>query len=277
MKMWTKIAAIATILVFFFGTTLKGQEEKVPGTSEAEVGDEENGVFVGADFVSRYVWRGTDYGNSPAIQPSLYFSWNGLCVGAWGSYSFSNYSYALNDSITVDAGKYSEFDLYISYTYKWFTLLLYDYFTANGMNPNEGNNYFDLKNSTTSHTLEASLIFEGPEKFPLKFTASTLIYGADKNQDENGEYGYGTKNNFSTYLELEYKFHVAKNFMDLSPFIGGSLFGSSWYGSKPGIINLGLSASKEIPVTERFSIPVKLSVVANPVAQSTFLIFAVSL
>ncbi len=25
----------------------------------------------GGDFVSRYIWRGTDFGNSPAIQPCL--------------------------------------------------------------------------------------------------------------------------------------------------------------------------------------------------------------
>jgi hypothetical protein len=275
--MKTKMALIAALLAFCFVNTAIGQEEKVPGTTAAEEGTEENGISAGADFVSRYVWRGMDYGNSPAIQPTLCYSWNGLNIGAWGSYAFSKHTIAINDSTMVDAGNFSEFDLYVSYTYKWFTLLFYDYFTVNGLNPNEGNKYFDLNNSTTGHTLEGSLIFEGPEKFPLKFTASTLLYGDDKNQDENGEYGEGNKNNFSTYLELEYKFHVGGNFIELSPFIGGSLFGSSWYGSKPGIINLGLSASKEIPVTERFSIPVRVSAVANPVAQSAFLVFAVSL
>ena len=268
---------IATMLLFSIVSNVRGQEEKVIPTEESEGDGSENGISVGADLVSRYIWRGIDYGNSPAIQPTLCFSWNGLSVGAWGSYAFSKHTIAINDSTMVDAGNFSEFDLYVSYTYKWFTLLFYDYFTVNGLNPNEGNRYFDLNNRTTGHTLEGSLIFEGPEKFPLKFTASTLLWGDDKNQDENGEYGYGTKNNFSTYLEVEYKFHIARNFIELSPFIGGSLFGSSWYGSKPGIINLGVAARKEIPITDKFSLPVKVSAITNPVAQSVFLVFTVSL
>ena len=28
-------------------------------------------VTIGADVVSRYVWRGTDYGNAAAVQPGI--------------------------------------------------------------------------------------------------------------------------------------------------------------------------------------------------------------
>ena len=41
-------------------------------------------VDLGADIMSRYVWRGTDFGNTAAIQPSLSFSSGGFTVGAWG-------------------------------------------------------------------------------------------------------------------------------------------------------------------------------------------------
>lgn len=40
-------------------------------------------VFVNADFVSSYIWRGMDSGNA-SVQPSLGFNWKGLTVYAWG-------------------------------------------------------------------------------------------------------------------------------------------------------------------------------------------------
>ena len=42
---------------------------------------------LGADMVSRYVWRGADFGESMSVQPALTLGFGGLEVGAWGSYS----------------------------------------------------------------------------------------------------------------------------------------------------------------------------------------------
>ncbi len=35
-------------------------------------------ITVGTDFVSRYIWRGTDFGSSPSIQPTLALVIGGL-------------------------------------------------------------------------------------------------------------------------------------------------------------------------------------------------------
>ena len=40
-------------------------------------------VFVTADFVSSYIWRGMDSGNA-SVQPSLGLNWKGLTVYTWG-------------------------------------------------------------------------------------------------------------------------------------------------------------------------------------------------
>lgn len=45
-------------------------------------------VFVTADFVSSYIWRGIDSGNA-SVQPSLDLNWKGLTVYAWGSTEFA--------------------------------------------------------------------------------------------------------------------------------------------------------------------------------------------
>ena len=44
-------------------------------------------VFVTADFVSSYIWRGIESGNA-SVQPSLGLNWKGLTVFAWGSTEF---------------------------------------------------------------------------------------------------------------------------------------------------------------------------------------------
>ncbi len=263
-------------MFLFAAITLQAQDEEVRNEIEAEKRDTTSTLNFGADLVSRYVWRGIDFGNSPAIQPNFSFAWKGLSIGAWGTYGFSRYNIEINDTTMADAGNYAETDLYLSYTYKWFTLMVFDFFTVNGLNPNEGNHYFDYKNATTRHAFEGSIAFHGSEKFPLQFLVSTLFYGADKDQDSTGQYGLGDKNNYSTYFELGYKIHLRKMDVDLSPFIGGIPFGSSWYGPYAGITNIGMTARKSIPVTTQYAIPVQVSIITNPQAQNMFFVFGIS-
>jgi len=256
---------------------LVAQEDKVLDESELSAKEKSATLAFGADIMSRYIWRGIDFGNSPAVQPNLSFSWKGLTFGAWGSYAFSKHSVRINDSTVVDAGNYSEMDLYVSYTYKWFTFMFFDYFTINGLNANEGNRYFDYRNKTTRHTFELCLTFDGPDRFPLQIMASTLVYGDDKNKDSHGVYGLGNDNNYSTYFELGYKLHFKRIGVELKPFIGGIPFGSSWYAPHAGITNLGITAKKEIPVSLQYNLPVQVSLVTNPQAQSVFLVFGISI
>ena len=115
---------------------------------------------LGADLVSRYIWRGKDYGNSPAIQPNISFSFAGLKIGAWGSYGVI---------YRENTGNYSEFDPYISYTWKWFTIGVTDYFYPNGITPNNNNRYFNYNSKTTGHTFEGSLTFTGPKNSHCRY------------------------------------------------------------------------------------------------------------
>lgn len=242
-----------------------------------ESGKDDSGVAfsVGGDLVSRYIWRGADYGNSPAVQPSVALTAGGFKVGFWGSYGLGQYSKKINDSTVANMGHYAEVDFYLSYTLKGFTLTATDYFFPNGLNPNTDNKYYNFKNATTGHTVEVSLAWAGPEKFPLQLYAGTLVYGADKDKDSTGVYGTGSDNNFSTYFEAAYLFDV-KGF-GVKPFLGGIPFGSGWYGPYAGIINAGVTVSRAIPVSKSWSIPVYGSFITNPQAESVFLVFGITL
>lgn len=265
-----------TVLAAFLiaGLQASGQVDQPEEVQKGDAGKSTVSLDFGADLVSRYIWRGSDYGRAPAVQPSISFSAYGLTVGAWGSYAFSRTSFQVNDSISVD-GYYTETDLFISYTYKYFTLMLYDYYTPYPVDSLKGNNYFNWKNDETFHTLEASFIFDGPDKFPLRFIASVLFYGADKGKDSTGTYGMGSNNNYSTYFELSYNFEVKG--IGIRPYIGGIPFGSAWYGPEAGITNVGLHLTKDIPITKQYALPVQANLMFNPLDKKAYLVFILSI
>jgi hypothetical protein len=255
------------------------QDEQALAETGNEAKDKGATLNFGADIMSRYIWRGIDYGNSPAIQPNLYFSWKGLNVGAWGSYSFAPYRTMVNDTVSKNMGNYTEMDMYVSYTLKWFTLMFFDFYIPNSLDANytgiKRYQYFNYDNKTTGHTFEVSLAFTGPAKFPLKVFVGTLVYGNDKAKDSLGKYSNVNKNNYSTYLEVSYPFSIRK-IIDLNCFVGGTPFPGSWYGLKAGITNVGITAKKTIPVTKSYGIPVQVSLISNPMTQKMFLVFGLT-
>jgi hypothetical protein len=186
---------------------------------------------VGADLVSRYVWRGTDFGNSPAIQPELSLSYGNFSLGAWGSYS-SN----------TDAGA-DEGDLFATYSFKSGTdIIITDYFF-----PGDGMDYFYAKN----HFLEA-----GITQAISKFYVSVNFMFANANDDVYLETGYSTDN--------------------ISLFIGA---GNEAYtpDGQFSVCNLGVTISKEIPLSTEFSLPIWGSLIFNPAAEGIHMVFGLSL
>jgi len=127
-------------------------------------------VAIGADVVSRYVWRGTDYGNAAAMQPSIETTIGPVALGAWGSWSIS--------PGPADASG-NECDLYASTAVGPVGLTFTDYF-------------FPAYAGTDSllnldiHVFELSA---GADVGPVSVLAAANVSGDDDN---------------STYLELTY-------------------------------------------------------------------------
>jgi hypothetical protein len=219
---------------------------------------------IGCDIVSSYIWRGSAVYSalgdqnilSPSFQPGFSLNYQGFELGTWGSVDFT--------------GTYKELDNYLAYSFKGFTATFTDYYWASDWIVD---NYFDYQRDSTSHYLEASLSYKGV-KVPFSILVATMVYGADKKFEETSE------NNFSTYIEAGYSIPVKgftfDLFLGVTPMDG---FYGDGYGGKVGfaVVNGGVTGSKVIPVTEKFSLPVKASVIANPQAGKLFLVFAVTL
>ena len=247
-------------------------------------------INVTADVMSRYIWRGADYGNAPSIQPTLSYTNGGFEIGIWNSFSTT--------------GSYAENDPYIKYTFKNVSIALTDYFipclantTSHELCPFISNNFFDYKDNntfkmdsvtnmfsgkTTCHTLEASVQYKGPDKFPFSILVATYIYGNDKKIKDTVFYDAAKskitqvdlKNQFSTYIELGYTFKCHGNnfdtFLGFTPFAGA-------YGNGMGVVNIGLTGYRTIKVTNDFSLPLKASVITNPQASKIFFVFGFTL
>lgn len=233
------MAALGLLLLFSSFRAVYAQDEK------------KSNLDVGSDFVSRYVWRGTDFGNSPSIQPYLSYSIGGFEIGTWGS-------------VSMNGADMQEVDLYASYTFvkDMFSVGVIDYFFPSSMVTM--NRYFDYSESATGHIFEGSLSFNGTEKVPLSFSAFYNFYGADKDN--------------SWYFELGY--NGSCKYVDFNVFAGATT-GKGIY-LTPGsdgfsVVNVGLGVSKEIQITEKWALPVFGQLITNPQAQNIFLVFGFSI
>jgi hypothetical protein len=234
--------------------------------------NETSNFSIGADVVSRYVWRGLNLGgSSPHVQPYMEYAFgeSGLAVGAWGSYSLG----------PKGSGTYAtgiEADLYVSYSpVDWLGFTVTDYFFPKD-EAFESNDYFNYDADETGHTIEAMVTIGGFESFPVYATFAVNIFGVV------GTNAMGEKYN-AKYLELGYSSSIKE--YDFSAFAGLALDdpkfedeaeGGGFYGNKStGLINLGISLGKEYTIADK-AIPVSSSLIFNPEAGNIFLVFGIS-
>ena len=205
---------------------------------------------VGADLVSRYLWRGWDFGNSAAVQPALAYSapagTGSFEIGAWGSFGIAG------GIGTSDA--YNENDLYASYSNGPVSVVFTDYFFPGY----SGDDQFDEFGKDGAHILELGAS-AGNE------IVSGSVYYAFSTPTEQGI-------EKSWYLELGVTPPYEVDDIGISLFIGA---GNGFYDfvedgaeSKFVISNLGVTVNRGMFST---------TWAMNPDQKTTFLVFMMSL
>jgi hypothetical protein len=203
---------------------------------------------VSADVVSTYVWRGMECG-SAAIQPTLGIGYKGLSLSAWGSYGL------------VDTHDAKEFDLTLAYSTGGFNIGITDYWFNT---PEE--RYFLYDANKTSHIFEANI---GYDFGPAAIQWFTNFAG-------NDGYNKDGKRAYSSYVELSAPFKLAS--VDWSAAVGAVPYATDFYGVDGfAVTNVSLKATKDIKVTDSFSIPVFAQVAANPSTEKAYLVFGFTL
>lgn len=202
--------------------------------------DEKSSPFdVGADLVSSYLWRGTKYGVGPAIQPYLSFTVGGFEIGGWGNYCFTSVEGA-------------EADIYLTYGFDFgLSIGVTDYYF-----PGLGSDYLDWSDTTGAHGFEINL---GYEIKGFSASANYMFNEAPTAGTTGGD----------LYFELGYAFKY------FGIHLGA---GDGWHteGDKFAICNIGISSSKEIKITEKYSLPISGSVIWNPEREQFHVVVGVS-
>jgi hypothetical protein len=203
------------------------------------------------DIVSRYVWRGINLSESPAIQPNLAFSYKGLSIGSWASYSFARETF-------------QEVDLFLTYETNHLTFTINDYYNPIDTLGGKGD-YFKLKNKTTRHILEGMLTVNGSDNFPFSFITAVMFYGNDRGEDG--------KNLYSTYFELSYTKKIQE--IEVTPFMGFTP-SKGYYAKGSNFVNIGITAIKNIDISDRFQLPLAASFVINPELDMVYFVLGIT-
>lgn len=218
------------------------------GTALAQ---EEIETTISGDIVSSYIWRGQDLGDV-SLQPTLGIGYQGLSLTAWGNVGLSN------------AADTKELDLTLSYTIGGFNIGVTDYWTNAGGDPQA--RYFKYNAHATNHVFEANIGYD----FGFASLQWYSNFAGNDGMNNDGDRAY------SSYFEVNAPFKLAT--VDWTATAGAVPFATDYYGTTGfAVTNLALKATKEIKITDTFSVPVFGQVVANPCSQKAYLVLGFTL
>ena len=259
------LLALLAMLLFFPGISFS-QDSKKPAAD----------FQIGADIMSRYIWRGLNLGGpGPSIQPTLKLNVGNsdhmFSVGGWGAYTFGPSSN-------------QELDMIVSYTFKgMLTLMVTDYFFP-GLYNDKHDQYFYYCQDSTGHVFEGMVMFNGTAKIPFTLMVATNFYGNDarRMKEINDTTFVEDGLQYSTYIELGFKKSIKR--FDFNAFVGGTVTNPNtsrhetgyYANNKAGFTNIGIKVARAIPVTEKYSIPIQASLIANPLQNKFYIIFGIS-
>lgn len=230
---------ISTIILLSGATAAEAQEKKFETT-------------IAADVVSQYIWRGQDLG-SVSLQPTLGVNYKGLSLSAWGNIGLSN-----PDDI-------KEFDLTLGYTIGGFNIGVTDYWFSKGAEPD--GRYFKYDAHSTNHLFEANIGYD----FGFASIQWYTNFAGNDGVNKKGKRAY------SSYFEISVPFKLAT--CDWTATAGASPFTNDQPYATDGfaVTNLSLRATKDIRITDTFSIPIFGQITANPCSQKAYLVFGFTL
>jgi hypothetical protein len=207
---------------------------------------------VGGDAVTRYNWRGLDFGDAASVQPYLSAKYRGLEGGFWGSYS----------------ADLEEIDTWVSYTIARpdrpsLTAIATAYYL-----PSAGIRLFDFHDAghpdgPGAHLVEVGASLTGPSRFPLAFSAYVNVHNDPGN---------------NVYLQLDYA--TSHDEIDMGFFIGatpGSTRNPAAYGSDSfAVINIGVKGTRNLKCGET-EIALSTTAIVNPREEIAYLILGLGI
>ena len=216
-------------------------------------------------FQTMNVFRGLLPSKAPALSTQAGVKYGDFILGAYGGASFN--------------GGYTETDLILMYYKPKFNLRLdwYYNFTEGITNIPIASGFFDFNPEVTRGLLDFMVNVKLTKKLDLM--SSTFLYGRDRpslpEDDANNILLRRGEQRYTQYFKLQYnwKFQKSKIQAHLAySFSWNDFDGPTFYGTKPGFTDLGVSFYKVIFDTKTVSIPFKASLYVNTVSNNVYLV-----
>ena len=219
--------------------------------STTTLAQDEIETTIGGDVVSSYIWRGQDLG-SASLQPTLGVSYKGLSLSAWGSVGLT------------EASDTKELDLTLSYAIGGLNIGITDYWFNAGLDSEA--RYFKYDAHGTNHLFEATVGYD----FGIAAVQWYTNFGGNDGTNKDGKRAY------SSYMEVVVPFTFSA--IDWTATAGAVPFATTAYDTTGfAVTNLSLKATKDIKVTDTFTVPVFAQVAANPCSQKAYLVLGFTL
>jgi hypothetical protein len=271
------LATFLCLSCFFTSSLVKGQTTPPAAATPAPAAvtsapEAPSPWKITANLVTSYIWRGTVSSPTPNFQPTFSYTAGPLEIGVWGSTDF--------------IGKYKELDLYatLSEGPLKFTVTDYDFYFASLVNGNliQYFNYSNTSSNPSGHIFEGSVTYSGPSSFPLSVNVNVMFAGNDYLYDASKPINPATgitqdisKQAYSTYIEFDYTFKYVSPFLGITPSQG--YYGDSYNGKGGfGVCNLGLTATKNLKITEAYSLPLTATLGFNPQLENAYCVFGIT-
>ena len=206
---------------------------------------------ISGDIVSSYIWRGQDLG-SVSLQPTFGIGYRGLSLTAWGSVGLT------------DPSDTKEFDLTLGYTIGGLNIGVTDYWFNTGLDPD--GRYFKYDAHGTNHLFEANIGYD----FGIASLQWFTNFAGNDGTKQDGNRAY------SSYMEVVVPFKLSA--IEWTATAGAVPFATDFYGTNGfAVTNLSLRATKDIKVTDSFSIPIFGQVTVNPCSQKAYIVLGFTL
>lgn len=209
-------------------------------------------IAVGGDAVTRYNWRGLDFGNAASIQPYVRCEYMGLKGGFWGSYS----------------SDFEEIDTWISYTIPSEKSLSVTGIVTGYYFPTAGIRLFnfhgaDHPDGAGAHLLEAGISVAGPDRVPVTVSGYINVHNDPGN---------------NVYVQLDYAATQGETALTFS--VGaalGSTENPAAYGTDSfAVINIGAKGSRKLKVGED-ELSLSTALIVNPQTEVAYLVLGLGI
>jgi hypothetical protein len=209
-------------------------------------------VSLGANTVTRYIWRGVQFDDGVNFQPYMMYNISKFEMGVSSSMSLTN--------------DFNEIYFWAAYNIKT-SLFNAKFYVTDFYYQGQGADFFNFKTEKINgvegnHYGETHIVFTS-DNSPFKL----LLSSSFRNDPDN-----------SIYSEVSYSRAMVNDINSVFS-IGAALNKSArwYYTEKASIINVSYALSKSVQITPGYALPFTVTSILNPTGKSFYVIFAISI